>query len=218
MSDSLYHWLLYIWWEDAVFWFTLQKNLVKVLVEIQHKQQPINTFICFAWVWSLALKCYSPPEDGCSVVFYDPDYLVPYPPGRLPCLQWQGIPLKWWARQQTHPAAHCCRETGWVRGSTPSDSAEIRRGGAGPLLALPLQPGPSEQRTLWPLNTLTAYLLTPELVLMQKKSLLPLLLNSTTDLYILGQMSAGRTELVNKRKLILTKNYRNVTKTISPWI
>lgn len=37
------------------------------------------------------------------------------------------------------------------------------RGGAGPPQALPLQPGRRErQHTAWPLNMLTAYLLTPE--------------------------------------------------------
>lgn len=83
-----------------------------------------NIVMCFAWAWSLALRRSSPPEDGRRVC--DADCLVPYPPGRLPCLQWRGIPLKWWARQQTHPAARrCCRDTSWVRGGTRSDSAEI---------------------------------------------------------------------------------------------
>lgn len=38
------------------------------------------------------------------------------------------------------------------------------RGGAGPPVALPLQPGRREQQqhAVWPLNMLTVYLLTPE--------------------------------------------------------
>lgn len=50
----------------------------------------------------------------------------------------------------------------WLgEGQLFSDSAQMGRGGAGPPPALPPRPGPRErQRTAWPLNMLTAYLLT----------------------------------------------------------
>ena len=72
-----------------------------------------------------------------------------------------------------------------------SDSAEIGRGGAGPPLALPLQAGPRErQHTAWPLNTLTAYLLTLGVGVAVEKvvstNMLYLVLNITTGLNSLG--------------------------------